>query len=170
MTIVGAMQTCCRTSKSRKFTLEISLLVVFSTYFIFSVHTDSAEIFYIEYLYIDQHGFSGPITVSRPKYAPGLTEWLEAGKSLDYPIADPNGPQRRSFTPIEFAKKRGRRCSSYKGYIAPVFPFLPNLRIILNTTVTKIVRFISISKKINIYCFQKIPQKEKLSVSYRPFF
>lgn len=44
----------------------------------------------------DQHGFNGPVTVSRPRYAPGLDYFLAAGRELGYPIADPNGPQRRS--------------------------------------------------------------------------
>lgn len=42
------------------------------------------------------HGYDGPITVSRPRYAPGLEHWLAAGKELGYPVADPNGPQQRS--------------------------------------------------------------------------
>lgn len=42
----------------------------------------------------DQHGVGGPITVSSPKFAPGLQESLEAGKFLGYPVGDPNGPQK----------------------------------------------------------------------------
>jgi len=45
---------------------------------------------------LDQHGYGGPIPVSRPRYAPGLENWLKAGRSLGYPIADPNGPQKIS--------------------------------------------------------------------------
>lgn len=44
----------------------------------------------------DQHGYGGPITISRPRYSPGLNEWLDAGRYLGYTIADPNGFQRIS--------------------------------------------------------------------------
>lgn len=44
----------------------------------------------------NQHGLGGPITISNPKYQPGLSIWLEAGRYLGYPTADPNGPQRIS--------------------------------------------------------------------------
>lgn len=41
----------------------------------------------------EQHGYGGPITISRPRYAPLLEEWAEAGRYLGYRYADPNGPQ-----------------------------------------------------------------------------
>lgn len=44
----------------------------------------------------DQHGYGGPITITRPRYAPGLDTWLQAGTQLGYQILDPNGPQEIS--------------------------------------------------------------------------
>ncbi|CAL8117910.1 unnamed protein product [Orchesella dallaii] len=87
----------------------------------------------------DQHGYDGPITVSRPKYAPGLERWLEAGQSLGYPVADPNGPQLLSFTPVEFSKRFGRRVSSYRGYIQPYLSTRRNLRVIANAEANQII-------------------------------
>lgn len=87
----------------------------------------------------NQHGYDGPITVSRPKYSPGLPNWLAAGEELGYPILDPNGPQMISFTKVEFSKRYGRRQSALRGYIEPVIDNTPNLKIVLNTNVTKLV-------------------------------
>ncbi len=42
----------------------------------------------------DQHGYQGPVTVSQPKYSPGLDYWFAAARELGYPIGDPNGPQK----------------------------------------------------------------------------
>lgn len=41
----------------------------------------------------DQHGYSGPVHVSRPRYAPAINDTLNSGKWLGFPFADPNGPQ-----------------------------------------------------------------------------
>lgn len=61
------------------------------------------------------HGVGGPNTISNPKYAPGLSTWLQAGKQLGFPVADPNAPQRISFAPFEFSKRLGKRVSCYEG-------------------------------------------------------
>ncbi|ODN02511.1 Oxygen-dependent choline dehydrogenase [Orchesella cincta] len=87
----------------------------------------------------EQHGFGGPITVSRPQYAPGLDVWLAAGKELGYSIADSNGPQQTSFHPIESHKKFGKIVSSYTGYIKPIQSARRNLKIVTNSQATKIV-------------------------------
>lgn len=42
----------------------------------------------------DQHGYDGPVTVSAPKYSPGLEYWFAAGRELGFTIGDPNGPQK----------------------------------------------------------------------------
>lgn len=41
----------------------------------------------------EHRGFNGPIPTSNPTYTPGLSEWLDGGRELGYPVADPNGPQ-----------------------------------------------------------------------------
>lgn len=86
-----------------------------------------------------EHGKGGPITVSQPKYAPGLEEWLKAGEQLGYTRADPNGPEKVSFTPTEYNKKKGRRVSSYRGYIEPFLQSRPNLKVLVNSTVKRVV-------------------------------
>lgn len=87
------------------------------------------------------HGYGGPITVSRSSYAPGLEQWLQAGRFLGYPIADPNGPQQVSFTPVEFTKKFGRRVSSYTGYLRPLLNsrLRPNLKVIVKAEVKRVI-------------------------------
>lgn len=86
-----------------------------------------------------QHGRGGPITISRPRYAPLLSEWMAAGKQLGYPYADPNGPQvADSFTPLEFAKGFGRRVSSYIGYLRPVLNSRRNIKVITGAVVTRV--------------------------------
>ncbi|ODM89062.1 Glucose dehydrogenase [FAD, quinone] [Orchesella cincta] len=108
----------------------------------------------------DQHGYFGPVMLSRPKYAPGLDYWLEAGKSLGYQTrVDPNGPQKISkrtelnycplkelivnldtrFTATEFSKRLGRRDSSYTAYIQPILSSTPNLRVLTNVNATQIM-------------------------------
>ncbi|CAL8128724.1 unnamed protein product [Orchesella dallaii] len=87
----------------------------------------------------DQHGYNGPIPVSRPRYAPGLENWLEAGRTLGYSIADPNGPQKISFSPREFSKRFGRRVSSYAGYIRPFLGRRRNLRVISSAEVSRVI-------------------------------
>lgn len=46
----------------------------------------------------EQHGYSGPVVVSRPRFSPGLNFWLDAGTYLGYPVAGPSGPQRISIS------------------------------------------------------------------------
>ncbi|CAL8091968.1 unnamed protein product [Orchesella dallaii] len=87
----------------------------------------------------DQHGRGGPITVSLNKYVPLLNEWLGAGQFLGYPIADPNGPQKISFCPVEYSKRSGRRVSSYTGYLKPVLGSRPNLRVILRAEARRVI-------------------------------
>lgn len=87
----------------------------------------------------DQHGYSGPIAVSRSNYAPAMNEILEAGKYLGFPVADQNGPQRISFTPIEFSMSSGRRVSSYEAYIRPYLTTRKNLNVVTNAEVFKIL-------------------------------
>ncbi|ODM88334.1 Oxygen-dependent choline dehydrogenase, partial [Orchesella cincta] len=87
----------------------------------------------------DQHGYDGPINVSLPKYVPLLNEWLSAGQFLGYPISDPNGPQQISFCPSEYSKRRGRRVSSYAGYLKPVLGQRKNLKVILKAEARRII-------------------------------
>lgn len=88
----------------------------------------------------DQHGANGPITISNQSYAPGLETWLEAGRQLGYDISDPNGPQKISFTPIEYNKKLGKRVSSYTAFIKPYANSRVNLKVVTNAYATEIVR------------------------------
>lgn len=87
----------------------------------------------------DQHGTEGPLSISSQSYSPGVQEWLEAGKQLGYAIADPNGPQRVSFTPVEFNKKQGQRADSYTAFLKPIQTMRNNLKVITGAVATKIV-------------------------------
>ncbi|ODM92830.1 Glucose dehydrogenase [FAD, quinone] [Orchesella cincta] len=87
----------------------------------------------------DQHGYDGPIPVSQPRYAPGLENWLEAGRSLGHAITTPNGPQKMGFMPREFSKRFGRRVSAYAGYIRPFLRTRRNLRVIAKSEVRRIL-------------------------------
>ncbi|ODM90015.1 hypothetical protein Ocin01_16667 [Orchesella cincta] len=87
----------------------------------------------------DQHGYDGPINVSLPKYVPLLNEWLSAGQFLCYPISVRNDPQQISFCPSEYSKRRGRRVSSYAGYLKPVLGQRKNLKVILKAEARRII-------------------------------
>ena len=87
----------------------------------------------------DQHGFGGPIPVTRPNYGPGLKTLYEAAESLGYTIADPNGPQRVGFSPADRSIRRGRRVSSFTGYIRPLLGLRSNLKIVTNARARRII-------------------------------
>ncbi|ODM94791.1 Glucose dehydrogenase [FAD, quinone] [Orchesella cincta] len=77
--------------------------------------------------------------MAKQDYAPGRESWLNAGRELGFPVADANGPQIKSFTPLEFTKKFGRRVSSYVGYIEPIMQRRQNLKIIMNVSATRVI-------------------------------
>ncbi|CAL8124704.1 unnamed protein product [Orchesella dallaii] len=87
----------------------------------------------------DQHGYGGPITVSRQDYAPGKDTWLNAGRELGYQVADANGPQIISFAPLEYTRRFGRRMNSFEGYIQPIMGRRRNLKIITNVSATRLI-------------------------------
>lgn len=99
------------------------------------------------------HGVGGPITVSNPRYAPGLSTWLEAGKQLGFPVADPNGPQRISFAPFEYSKRFGRRVSCYEGYLRPIMHSRKNLKVVTGVVVSRVTfegkRATGVTYKVN---------------------
>lgn len=97
---------------------------------------------------IDQHGNNGPLSITNQSYAPGLDVWLKAGETLGYEIADPNGPQKISFTPIEYNKLRGRRVSSYTGFIKPYQNTRANLKVVTGAYATQVVSAITLEKLI----------------------
>ncbi|CAL8117363.1 unnamed protein product [Orchesella dallaii] len=88
----------------------------------------------------NQHGRDGPITLTCvPKYVPLLDEWLGAGQFLDYPVADPKGPKKIGFCPVEYSKRFGRYVSSYTGYLKPVLGLGLNLKVVLEAEGRKII-------------------------------
>lgn len=87
----------------------------------------------------EQHGYSGPIAVSRARYAPGMNDTLEAGRFLGFRVLDANGPQQTSFAPLEFSQRSGRRVTSYEAYIRPFLETRKNLEVVPNAEVSKII-------------------------------
>ncbi|ODM88767.1 Oxygen-dependent choline dehydrogenase, partial [Orchesella cincta] len=88
----------------------------------------------------DQHGYDGPINVSLPKYVPLLNEWLSAGQFLVTPFLIQMVLNKLvSFCPSEYSKRRGRRVSSYAGYLKPVLGQRKNLKVILKAEARRII-------------------------------
>lgn len=103
-------------------------------------HFRNVEDYQGDYPSSTQHGTGGPITITNPRYAPLLSDWLSAGRQLGYPIVDPNGPEAAdSFGPQEFAKKFGRRVSSYIGYLKPILNSRQNIKVITRAVVTRVL-------------------------------
>ncbi|ODM93744.1 Glucose dehydrogenase [FAD, quinone] [Orchesella cincta] len=102
-------------------------------------HFKKSEDYAGEFPPTDQHGIGGPILITNQSYAPGLETWLEAGIALNYSVADPNGPQKISFTPIEYNKRAGRRISSYTAFIKPFENSRSNLKVVTRAYATELV-------------------------------
>ncbi|XP_035700550.1 oxygen-dependent choline dehydrogenase [Folsomia candida] len=69
-----------------------------------------------------------------------FSKWAEAGIELGYSIADPNGQQIPSFTPMQkLIGVDGLRQSTYKSYILPFEGVRGNLTVIRYSTVTEIL-------------------------------
>ncbi len=85
------------------------------------------------------HGIGGPLTVTRFPYHPPLSYAIvQAGAELGYPIRDLNGKQHTGFMIAQTTSRNGSRLSSAKAFLRPVKD-RPNLHVLLNTTVTKVL-------------------------------
>lgn len=87
-------------------------------------------------------GRSGPMRVTAPDYRknPLNVAFLEAGRSLSYPMTeDGNGPQHEGFGLAEQTIAKGQRLSTAVAYLGPDVRRRPNLTIVTDTQVEKIL-------------------------------
>lgn len=86
------------------------------------------------------HGIGGPLTVTQFPHRPKLADAiLEAGEELGYPSnVDLNGRSHTGFVVAQTTSRKGSRMSSARAFLRPVRN-RPNLHIMLNATVTKVL-------------------------------
>jgi choline dehydrogenase len=87
-------------------------------------------------------GRSGPMRLTAPRYArnPLNTAFLEAGRALGYPISDdPNGAQHEGFGLAEQTIAGGERLSTAAAYLGRDVRRRPNLTILADTLVEKVL-------------------------------
>ncbi|CAG2053533.1 unnamed protein product [Timema podura] len=86
------------------------------------------------------HGVGGYLTVQHFPDRPAMAQQiLRAGEELGYPIVnDMNGRNFSGFTVAQMNTRNGSRVSSARAFLRPVRD-RPNLHIMLNTTVSKIL-------------------------------
>lgn len=87
-------------------------------------------------------GRSGPMRVTAPDYRknPLNVAFLAAGRSLGYPMTeDGNGPQHEGFGLAEQTINGGQRLSTAAAYLGPDVRRRPNLTILADTLVEKVV-------------------------------
>lgn len=85
------------------------------------------------------HGVGGPLTVTQFPYHPPLSHAiLQAGRELGYPVRDLNGLSHTGFMIAQTTTRNGSRLSTAKAFIRPAKD-RPNLHVLLNTTVTKVL-------------------------------
>ncbi|GAB0100510.1 glucose dehydrogenase [Sergentomyia squamirostris] len=85
------------------------------------------------------HSSGGPLPVSRFPYHPPFSYGiLKGGQELGYNINDLNGANSTGFMIAHMTNKNGIRMSTARSFIRPARD-RPNLHIMLNTTVTKVL-------------------------------
>ena len=85
------------------------------------------------------HGVGGYLTVTQFPYHPPLSHAiLQAGLEMGYPIRDLNGVSHTGFAIAQTTTRNGSRLSVSRAFLRPIKD-RPNLHILLNTTVTKIL-------------------------------
>lgn len=85
------------------------------------------------------HGIGGPLPVSQYPYQPPMVHSIiEAGRELKYPVRDLNGAKFSGFTIAQMTSKRGSRYSLARAFLRTAKD-RPNLHIMLNSTVTKVL-------------------------------
>lgn len=85
------------------------------------------------------HSVGGPLPVSLYPYQPPMVHSIiQAGKELGYPVRDLNGAKFSGFTIAQMTSKNGVRYSLARAFLRTA-KNRPNLHIMLNTTVTKVL-------------------------------
>lgn len=85
------------------------------------------------------HGVGGLLSVSRFPYHPPLSHAIiQAAMEQGYPVRDLNGESNMGFMIAQTTTRNGSRLSSSKAFLRPV-KNRPNLHVMLNSTVTRIL-------------------------------
>ncbi|XP_066908359.1 glucose dehydrogenase [FAD, quinone] isoform X2 [Halyomorpha halys] len=85
------------------------------------------------------HGVGGLLSVSRFPYHPPLSHAIiQAAMEQGYPVRDLNGESNMGFMIAQTTTRNGSRLSTSKAFLRPV-KNRPNLHVMLNSTVTKIL-------------------------------
>lgn len=86
------------------------------------------------------HATGGPLTVSNFPYNPPMSyAILRAGQELGYHVQDLNGANATGFMVAQMNAKNGVRVSMAKAFVRPAAALRPNLHVLLNTTVAKVL-------------------------------
>jgi choline dehydrogenase-like flavoprotein len=92
--------------------------------------------------YVDSgyHGVGGPLTVTSAQ-DPRLADiaFRDAGAYLGYPSGDVNGQSQSHFTITQRTIRDGQRCSVAKAYLETLAANRLNLKVLVNSYVTKIL-------------------------------
>ncbi|XP_069683476.1 glucose dehydrogenase [FAD, quinone]-like [Periplaneta americana] len=86
------------------------------------------------------HGVGGPQSVKRfPYIDKNVYPLYEAFQELGYPSIDINAHFKPGTMILQFFQKNGKRQSSNKAYLKPIRRNRPNLKIVTNVRVTKVI-------------------------------
>ncbi|XP_076046704.1 glucose dehydrogenase [FAD, quinone]-like [Oratosquilla oratoria] len=85
-------------------------------------------------------GRSGPVLVQKKSWATPIAKgFLQAGRELGYNTIDPNGESQIGFSIPDMSIYQGTRWSSPVAYLRPILNRRPNLHVVLNARVHKVL-------------------------------
>ncbi|XP_071533017.1 glucose dehydrogenase [FAD, quinone]-like [Panulirus ornatus] len=88
---------------------------------------------------VSLHGYGGPLSVENKRWRTQIIDgFLKAGRQLGYRIVDPSDPDQIGFFEVDLTTRNGMRWSTAEAYIKPSAS-RPNLHVVLNAHVTKII-------------------------------
>lgn len=89
----------------------------------------------------EYHGQHGPLNVSELRSDnPYQKTFIEAAKQVDYPLNDDfNGAEQEGLGVYQVTQKNGERWSAARGYLFPYLGTRPNLQVITQASVSRIV-------------------------------
>lgn len=86
------------------------------------------------------HNVQGRLSVEDIPYrTPLVTEFLKAGAELGHHILDYNGHSQFGFSYVEGTVRNGKRWSAAKAFLDEKVQWRPNLQILLNSRVTRVL-------------------------------
>lgn len=109
------------------------------------------------------HGVGGYLTVTQFPYHPPLSHAiLQAGVEAGYSIRDLNGAFHTGFSIAQTTSRNGSRLSSSRAFLRPVKD-RPNLHILLNTTVTRVLINATNKAAYGVEILRSDGKKEKIT-------